>query len=55
MPANREDLVVQRAVIRNGFTRDMADLLVRDVRRHLDWFASQPGLRAKVEGAGFHH
>jgi glutamate decarboxylase len=55
MPANREDLVVQRAVIRNGFTRDLADLLVRDIRRHLDWFASQPGLRPKLDGAGFHH
>jgi glutamate decarboxylase len=55
MPANREDLVVQRAVIRNGFTRDMADLLVRDIRRHLDWFTSQPGLRPKLDGATFHH
>jgi glutamate decarboxylase len=55
MPANRDDLVVQRAVIRNGFTRDMADMLVRDIRRHLQWFESQPGLRAKVEGARFHH
>jgi glutamate decarboxylase len=55
MPANREDLVVQRAVIRNGFTCDLADLLVRDIRRHLDWFASQPGLRPKLDGAAFHH
>jgi glutamate decarboxylase len=55
MPANREDLVVQRAVIRNGFTRDMADILVRDIRRHLDWFTSQPGLRPKLSGAAFHH
>jgi hypothetical protein len=54
MPANREDLVVQRVVIRNGFTRDMSDMLVRDIRRHLQWFDSQPGLRAKVEGARFH-
>ena len=55
MPANRRDLVVQRAVIRNGFTRDMADMLMRDIRRHLDWFDSQPGLRPKIEGAQFHH
>jgi glutamate decarboxylase len=45
MPANRQDLVVQRAVIRNGFTRDMADILVKDIRRHLDSFSSQPGLK----------
>ena len=55
MPPNREDLVVQRAVVRNGFTRDLADMLVRDMRRHLDWFASQPGLRPATDGARFHH
>ena len=55
MPANRQDMVVQRVVVRNGFTCDLADMLVRDIRRHLDWFASQPGLKAKVEGAQFHH
>jgi len=55
MPANRQDLVVQRVVVRNGFTCDLADMLVKDIRRHLDWFASQPGLRSKAEGAQFHH
>jgi glutamate decarboxylase len=55
MPTNRQDLVVQRAVVRNGFTCHLADMLVKDMRRHLDWFASQPGLKAKVEGAQFHH
>ena len=55
MPANRQDLVVQRVVVRNGFTCDLADMLVRDIKRHLDWFASQPGLRQKDEGAQFHH
>jgi glutamate decarboxylase len=55
MPADRQDLVVQRVVVRNGFTRDLADMLVRDICRHLEWFASQPGLRPKVEGAQFHH
>ena len=55
MPADRQDLVVQRVVVRNGFTRDLADMLVRYICRHLEWFASQPGLRPKVEGAQFHH
>jgi len=55
MPANRDDMVVQRAVIRNGFTCDLADMLVRDIKRHLDWLASQPGLKPKMEGAQFHH
>jgi len=55
MPANRQDLVVQRVVVRNGFTCDLADMLVRDIRRHLDWFAAQPGFRSTAQAAQFHH
>jgi hypothetical protein len=55
MPFNRQDLVVQRVVVRNGFTHDLAEMLLRDIRRHLDWFATQPGLKPTVDGAGFHH
>jgi glutamate decarboxylase len=55
MPANRQDMVVQRVVVRNGFTHDLADMLVRDIRRHLDWFATQPGLKPSMDGTGFHH
>ncbi len=55
MPANRQDLVVQRVVVRNGFTHDLAEMLLRDIRRHLDWFATQPGLKPTMDGAGFHH
>jgi glutamate decarboxylase len=55
MPANRQDLVVQRAVIRNGFSFDLAEMLVKDIRRHLDWFASQPGFRSTAESGQFHH
>jgi len=55
MPANRQDLVVKRVVVRNGFTCDLADMLARDIRRHLDWFAGQPGFRPATDGARFHH
>jgi len=55
MPANREAVMVQRVVVRNGFTHDLAGMLVRAIRRHLDWFATQPGLKPSVSGAGFHH
>ncbi|MGA9671824.1 MAG: glutamate decarboxylase [Terracidiphilus sp.] len=55
MPANRQQMAIQRAVIRNGFTHDLAGMLVRDIRRHLDWFATQPGFTPSLEGAGFHH
>jgi glutamate decarboxylase len=55
LPANRQETVIQRVVVRNGFTCDLADMLVKDIRRHLDWFASQPGLNAKLDSAQFHH
>jgi glutamate decarboxylase len=55
MPANRQGLVVQRVVVRNGFTCDLADMLVRDIRRHLDWFTAQPGFRSTAQAAQFHH
>ena len=55
MPANRDEIVLQRIVVRNGFTHDLAGMLLRDLKRHLDWFASQPGFTPSPAGAGFHH
>ena len=34
-PENRTDLAALRVVVRRGFTHDMADLLVADVKRQL--------------------
>ena len=34
---NREDLVVLRVVVRNGFSHDMAELFLRDLRKAVDW------------------
>jgi len=55
MPANRDETVVQRIVVRNGFTHDLAGMLLRDMKRHLDWFVSQPGFTPTHAGVGFHH
>ena len=55
MPANRQEIILQRAVVRNGFTHDLASMLLRDMRRHLDWFAQQPGFNPTLDGSGFHH
>jgi len=55
MPANRQQMAIQRVVVRNGFTHDLAGMLIRDIRRHLEWFVSQPGFTPSMEGAGFHH
>ena len=36
MPPNIQDTVVMRVLVRHGFSRDMADLLLEDVRRSID-------------------
>ena len=55
LPANRQDLAVMRIVVKEGFSHDMADLLLADIRRHLDHFASQPGRTPKASGSSFKH
>ena len=57
MPANREDLVVQRILVRHGVSRDIASLLLEDFRRTLDFFenhSTSPTINEK-DGSGFHH
>ncbi len=41
-PENRTDLAVLRVVCRNGFSRDLADLLLGDLTRLLPELKSQP-------------
>jgi glutamate decarboxylase len=55
MPKNREDLVVQRVVVKEGFSHDMANLLLHSIRRHLKDYASQPERKPKKTGKHFHH
>ncbi len=55
-PANRTDLAALRVVIRRGFTHDMADLLLGDLRRQLPRLQSQSLPVHDVESAsGFRH
>ncbi|MGY6657560.1 glutamate decarboxylase [Amycolatopsis sp. TRM77291] len=49
-PANRTDLAVLRIVVRNGFTHDLADLLLADLRRLLPELEHGPRQRT-----AFHH
>ena len=55
MPKNREDLAVQRIVVKEGFSRDMADMLLEDIKRAIAFFKSQPNYKAKQSGFHFHH
>jgi glutamate decarboxylase len=52
MPANREDLVVQRVVVKQGFSRDQAGLLLDDLRRVLEWFDERPEHKPVAEATG---
>jgi len=54
-PADRTDLAVLRIVVRNGFTHDLADLLVDDLRRVLARLQRQPGPVRGTESASFAH
>ena len=54
-PKNREDLAALRVVVRRGFTLDMADMLLDDLRKKI---AELEKLKAPVYGkapGGFHH
>jgi glutamate decarboxylase len=55
MPKNREDLIVQRVVIKEGFSRDMADMLLKDIQQAIAFFKSQPNYQPKISGSHFHH
>ncbi|MFF9569452.1 glutamate decarboxylase [Streptomyces sp. NPDC014685] len=56
-PANRQDLAVLRVVCRNGFSSDLAELLVGDLRRVLPDLRRQPHplSRDKQVVSSFHH
>jgi glutamate decarboxylase len=55
-PANRTDLSVLRIVVRNGFTQDLADLLLDDLRWLLPELHAQPAPSPSARsGTGFHH
>jgi len=45
MPPKVEDLAVLRIVIREGFSRDMADMLLADLKAAIAHFESQPGYK----------
>ncbi len=37
---NCQDMVIQRVLIRHGFSRDIAELLIEDRKRSIDYFKS---------------
>lgn len=54
-PKNREDLAVLRIVVRNGFSHDMADMLLTDIKRHLNYFSKLKTPAPQTTSTTFHH
>ena len=56
-PADRQDLAVLRIVCRNGFSEDLADLLMDDLTRLLPSLRKQPHPLhgPSSEATAFHH
>ncbi len=55
MPENRKDLIVQRIVVKEGFSHDMAGALLKDIEKHVQWFSQNPGFTNTTEGKQFSH
>jgi len=57
MPANRTDLIVQRIIVRHGFSRDLATLLLDDIRQSIAFFAKHPVSipLSKAEAGSYNH
>ena len=54
-PKDREDLAALRVVVRRGFTRDVADMLLADLARQLPRLQRQPEPVHDASASGFHH
>ncbi len=55
-PKNREDLAVLRVVVRRGFTHDLADLLISDLKRQLPTLQAQPRpVHSAEDASAFSH
>lgn len=57
LPKNAEDIVVQRILVRQGFSLDMAFLLIQDFKRTLDYFKNHRVVDnlTESEGKSFAH
>jgi glutamate decarboxylase len=57
LPANRQDLSIQRILVRHGVSRDLGSLLVEDMKRAIEYFQQHPvgTPMTSEEASGFHH
>ena len=56
MPADMTDLTVQRVVVRNGFSRDLADSFLTDLREQVAYLERlESPMPLEAPSSGFHH
>jgi glutamate decarboxylase len=56
MPADLADITVQRVVVRNGLSHDLAEALIADIREAVDYLdRMESPMPPASEGPGFHH
>ena len=55
LPPDRHETIVQRILVRHGVSRDMAALLVADIRRALEYFEKHPIRPTDERRASYHH
>jgi len=54
LPLNRQETVVQRILIRHGVSRNLAQLLLDDIKREVDHLSKNPVPNSTAK-PGFHH
>ena len=55
MPDDATDIAVLRVVVREGFSRDMADMLLADIKKAVAHFEANPMSKPKDSGGQFAH
>lgn len=57
LPPNRQDLAIQRIMVRHGVSRDLGTLLIEDMKQALQYFEQHPIQKplTSKEASGFHH
>ena len=57
LPENCTDLAIQRVLVRRGVSHDLANLLLDDIRRSVEWLKKHPAVPpvSAEEGGSFNH
>ncbi len=57
LPADAQEVVIQRILVRHGVSRDLASLLLEDIERCLEYFRAHPITTplSEAEAGGYHH